>query len=176
MEGMEFLSITQQFLVVTKYFKMYFKNRLKPYGLNTAEAMVLLVLMDGADKTHADILSAIHTGRNGLPDQAQVDRCQGMTQDEVITDLHYDKGVMTRTMKALEGMGYVRRSVNPKDSRSYLFNVTEKARDLQPEFMEILSTWNDLLLEGVTHQAESRAALDRITENAKKYFEETHTL
>lgn len=176
MEGMAFMSITRQFMVVTKYFKLYYKNQLKPYGLNIAEAMVLLALMDGMDKTHGDILAAIHDGRGGMPDQAQMDRCSGMTQEEVIGDLHYDKGVMTRTMKALEGKGYVTRSANPADSRSYLFNATEKARLLQPKLLAILQAWNDLLLNGVAHQAEGRAALDQITENAKKYFEESHDL
>lgn len=74
------------------------------------------------------------------------------TQDQIIDELHYDRGVMTRTMKALEEKGFVVRSDNPDDSRSYIFSLTNKAFNFKPVLVGILQEWNACLLEGIDPQ------------------------
>ena len=85
--------IGRYIFIVDKYFRLYFKDSLKEYGMNSAEGLVLLVLF-GED---------------------------GMTQDQLIAELQYDKGVMARTMKSLEEKAYVKRERNPIDKRSSIF-------------------------------------------------------
>ena len=93
--------------IADKYFRIYLRNCLNPYGLNAAEGTVLLNMYE----KHSD------TSKNPL---------NGTTQEELIAGLHYDKGVMTRIMKSLEEKGYVLRSANPDDSRSYVLLLPER--------------------------------------------------
>ena len=123
--------------IAYKYFRIYLRDALKPYDLNTAEGMVLLSLYGKNGTTESQILDSIH-GNAGWH-----------TQDQIIGELHYDKGVMTRTMKALEEKEYVLRSDNPADSRSYIFSLTQKALDFKPILVDMLYTWNTYLLEGI---------------------------
>ena len=126
--------IGQNMMVVDKYFKIYLKNSLKKYDLNTAEGMVLLALYGHDGRTEEQILHDIHQDYDGK------------SQDQLIDELHYDKSVMTRTMQALEKKGYVIRGDNPKDSRSFIFNLTSKAIAFKDILIEILKEWNDTLL------------------------------
>ena len=91
-------SLGRNILVIDKYFRMYFKNSLKQYGLNTAEGLCLLSFYEE----------------------------DGRTQEQLIDMLHYDKGVMTRTMQSLEEKGMLSRMNHEEDSRSYLFYLTKK--------------------------------------------------
>lgn len=118
-------------MVIGKYFKLFFKNRLKQYDLNAAEGMVLLLLMEKEERPQNKTIEKIHK------------IIGGQTQDQIIDEIHYDKGVMTRTMKSLESKDYVERSVNSDDSRSYIFSLTKKADDLKPTLLNILKRWNN---------------------------------
>ena len=70
------------------------------------------------------------------------------TQNQLIDDLHYDKGVMTRTIQSLEQKGFVQRADNPLDSRSFLLNVTEQAVEFKPVLINILKRWHNFILLG----------------------------
>lgn len=124
-------------MVIDKYFKLYFRRMLKEYDLNSAEGMVLLALFGSDGLTEKQILTSIHSGTGA------------QTQEQIIRELHYDKGVLTRTMQALEEKEYVRRSKNPQDSRAYDFHLTEKAKDFRPKLMKILSQWHTHLVDGI---------------------------
>ena len=120
----KFATIGCNIIIIEKYFKLFLKGSLKHYELNTAEGMILLALY----------------GFNEQIEEANA------TQDQLIDELHYDKSVMTRSMKSLERKGYVLRKDNPKDSRSYIFNLTDKAFIFQQTLVEILKEWNDIIL------------------------------
>lgn len=140
--------------VVDKYFRIYLRNSLNPYGLNAAEGTVLLNMYD----KHSD------TSKNPL---------NGTTQEELIAGLHYDKGVMTRTMKSLEKKGYVMRSANPNDSRSYVFTLTGKGNSFKKIIVAILRGWADILFRGVDEASVTvlEKALDIMSENAVAFCE-----
>lgn len=141
--------------IIDKYFKMYLKKSLKKHDLNTAEGLVLLVFLKHNNKMSQDDLDEIHSSK------------EGKTQDEIISELHYDKGVMTRTMQSLEDKKYVTRKNNPEDSRSYIFELTEKAIHLRPELLKILSGWNSILLQGIDKELADliKSQLDKMVEN-----------
>jgi len=133
-------SIGRRIMIIDKYFKLFLKDSLKKYGLNSAEGLVLLVLY-GED---------------------------GKTQEQLIDELQFDKGVMTRTMKELEKKEYVTREKNALDNRSFLFFLTDKAVVFKETLIAILKEWNDIILQDIDgsllEQVDS--VLDIISENA----------
>lgn len=133
---MLYKEIGRNILIIDKYFKLYLKTSLKYHDLNTAEGMVLLTLYEHTGQTSAQVLQNIHHKNFST------------TQNQLIDDLHYDKGVMTRTIQSLDQKGFVQRADNPLDSRSFLLNVTNKALEFKPVLINILKRWNDFILLG----------------------------
>lgn len=124
-------------MVIDKYFKLYFRRMLKEYDLNSAEGMVLLALFGSDGLTEKQILTSIHSGTGA------------QTQEQIIRELHYDKGVLTRTMQSLEEKEYVSRCKNQQDNRAFDFHLTEKAKVFRPKLMMILSQWHLHLIDGI---------------------------
>ncbi len=140
--------------VIDKYFRIYFKNSLKPYGMNATEAMVLLALYARGGSIGGDVFREIHQ------------KCK--TQDQIISELQYDKAAMTRTMQSLERNGFVLRQSNPLDSRSFLFSATEKAERFKPVIVVVLRKWNDMLLRDVEQLDIAQAAVRQMAQNARQ--------
>lgn len=134
---LHYSTIGRSIMAIDKYFKMYFKSALIEHDLNVAEGMVLLALYGHDGQTTEGILRDIHN--------AEV----GTTQDQLVDELHYDKAAMTRTMQALEKKELVLRSDHPIDSRSYLFALTDRAKDFKCVLLGILRRWNDDVLQGL---------------------------
>lgn len=129
-------SIGLNILVIDKYFKIYLKKSLKEYNLNTSEGLVLLILYKQLETLDKNLIEIHNTEL-------------GKTQDQIIDELHYDKGVMTRAMKSLEEKNYVLRKDNPQDNRSYIFELTEEAICLKPHLLEILNKWHNIVLKDI---------------------------
>lgn len=138
--------IGQNIFVINKYFKMYFKNALKPYHLNTAEALVLLTLYDQLEITNAHLPA-------------------GFTQDKILSELHYHKSVLTRTMQSLESREFVLRGEHPSDNRCHLFTLTNKALEFMPTLIHILKVWNMTLLHDVKNQKMVEEAITQMMDN-----------
>jgi DNA-binding MarR family transcriptional regulator len=143
-------------MVIDKYFKLYFRRMLKEYDLNSAEGMVLLALFGSDGLTEKQILTTIHSGIGA------------QTQEQIIRELHYDKGVLTRTMQSLEEKKYVTRCKNLQDSRAYDFHLTDKAKEFRPKLISILSQWHARLIEGLDQKTLDilDKALETMTKNA----------
>ena len=120
----KFEHIGRNMMITDKYFKLYLRDALAPFDLNTAEGVVLLMMFHSAV-------------------------AKKNTQEDLIRRIHYDKGVMTRTMKELEKKGYVSREPHPTDSRSYLFSLTAAGETLKDPLFDILRRWNERLLAGI---------------------------
>lgn len=141
--------------IIDKYFKVYLKQSLKQYNLNSAEGLVLLVLYKYQGEVSANSLDDFHS--QGI----------GKTQDEIISELHYDKGVITRTMQSLEDKHYVIRKNNPLDNRSYIFELTKEGFLFKPTLMNILAQLNNMMLEGIDDEmvALLNSKLNQIVDN-----------
>ncbi len=152
-------TIGRNILIIDKYMKLYLKYALKPHDLNTAEGMVLLVLYGHDGLGQDEILTELHGQKE-----------RGKTQEQLIFSLHYDKGVMTRTMQALESKGYVRRQENSADGRSYIFFLTPKAESFKPTLLSVLRLWSESILQGINKDAVAliESALMQMAENAKR--------
>lgn len=138
--------IGQDIFIINKYFKLYFKHKLKQYGFNSAEALALLALYDQMDVTHAN-----------LP--------LGFTQEQILAELHYHKSVMTRTMQSLETKAFVKRGEHPTDNRCHLFTLSEQAIAFMPKLIAILQEWNMILLKDVKHLEIVEEEIKKMTEN-----------
>lgn len=56
----------------------------------------------------------------------------GLTQDEITKRLRLDKSVIAKTVTKLEERGFMVRTTNAKDKRTYDICPTEKAREVYP--------------------------------------------
>jgi DNA-binding MarR family transcriptional regulator len=72
----------------------------------------------------------------------------GVYQDEMAADLHFDKSSVTRAITALEKRGYVNRLVDPRIKRRNLITVTEAGLSLKDELIQILSQTTERLFAG----------------------------
>ena len=116
-------SITRSITTIEKHGKLILRDEIKPYGLNLAEGLVLV--------------SFFNNERDSI------------TQDKLIDELHFDKGVLTRTMQSLENQGYLKRQSNPNDKRSFIFSITEKSKNLINTLSPVIEKWQKVLLAGL---------------------------
>lgn len=137
-------SIGRNIWIIDKYFKAFIKQSLKAHDLNTAEAMVLLALFEVKAKDLA------------------------LNQEQLITTLHYDKGVMARTMKSLEGKSLVLRHSNPKDNRSSVFTIAPAGETHIPGVIMALKGWNEALLSGIEDLDLLTSMISKLASNAKQ--------
>ena len=148
--------IDRSSMIIEKYFKLYFRNSLKQYDLNTAEGLILLLMMEKEMTPQNNALDRMHQF------------IKGHTQDQMNDEIHYDKAVMTRTMQSLENKGYVERSINPTDRRSSVFSLTEKATAFKSTLTDILTQWNNGLQKGIDKETLEivNTALSQMANNA----------
>ncbi|MCQ2567969.1 MAG: MarR family winged helix-turn-helix transcriptional regulator [Mogibacterium sp.] len=129
----EFHSIGQSVFIAEKYFKQFFKEAVKPFGLNRAEAMTLMMLC--ADKS--------------------------------LAELHYDKGVLSRTLQCLEDKGYITRSASEADGRANDIKVTASAIEIGRSIDRIIVDWNNKVLSGIEDKELLKRMLCIMIENAR---------
>ena len=78
------------------------------YDLTAAQAVVILIVCDHGE----------------------------LTQDEVTKRLSLDKSAIAKTVTKLAELGFIERSTNPKDKRTFDIRPTEKARAAYPHVQE----------------------------------------
>ena len=123
-----------------RHAKSYFERELSKFGLGSGTHLFLTALF------HED----------------------GMNQQELSNNLHIDKATTTRAIKKLVDLGYVRREKDQIDNRAYKIFVTQKAKEIAPEIVEIRRLWTEILSYGFTEQEKETALnlLKRMSNNA----------
>jgi DNA-binding MarR family transcriptional regulator len=66
-----------------------------------------------------------------------------MTQIELCKQLGLDKSTVAKLLNRMENNGLVTKTINPRDTRSFLVFPTAKAVGLLPETQKLLSGWAD---------------------------------
>ena len=61
---------------------------------------------------------------------------EALTQDEITKRLSLDKSVIAKTVSKLVDAGFLRRSVNPKDRRTYDIRPTDRSWEVYPLIKE----------------------------------------
>jgi Transcriptional regulators len=103
-----------------------------------------------------------------------LNRNEGISQNEISRELSVDKAMSARTIKKLIELGYIRKEENEEDIRAYRLYITDKAKSIIPELIEILNEWTDILVQGNDKEKieSSLEFLENVLENGKKYKRE----
>lgn len=83
---------------------IWLNNGCAQYSLTAAQAVVILIICD----------------------------FEVLTQDEITKRLALDKSVIAKTVTKLEELGFLIRTTNPKDKRTYDIRPTEKSWNVYP--------------------------------------------
>lgn len=145
--------IGMNIMISEKYFKQFLRDTLEPYGLNAVEGLVLhMMKMKNSENTET--------------------RLYGNTQEEIVREIHYDKGVIARTMKSLEDKELVVRNPHPSDSRCFLFVMTDKGEEIHETVMNVLSDWNSALLDNLSSEETEAVSslMEKVSQNALKFY------
>lgn len=97
----------------------------------------------------------------------EIIRHPGVNQDQLTTDLRFDKATTARSVKQLEASGYIERIVDKNDRRAYQLFPTKKAIEFFPTLKEILQAANQTLTRNLTLEEE-----EQLSKLLKKMVEE----
>ncbi len=147
--------IVQSIFEIDKHTKLFLRNKLKPYELNLADGLILMCYY-GRNK-YCSIGCDMNDSRENTK-----------TQDQIVGQLHFDKSVTARAMQNLEQNGYLIRTDNPEDKRSYLFTLTEKGHAFELTLNNIIKDCYELLIQGIDQATLEiiKTGLHTISENA----------
>ena len=74
----------------------------------------------------------------------------GISQEEIAKRIHVNKSNVTRNIISLEESGFVYRSENPNDKRSFIVNPTIKAYEIKDKILSYLRLWDSKLTEDLS--------------------------
>lgn len=96
----------------------------------------------------------------------------GISQDTLSELLSIDKGTTAKAVKKLQDEGYILREVDSVDRRAYKLYTTEKALQVKPYILEVLSNCNDILSIDFTKEEKELALklLKKMSENAVSFL------
>jgi len=80
---------------------------------------------------------------------AALQKCDGITQDELSALISVDKSATARTVKSLEEKGYVTRVQDEQDKRQNRVFLTDAARECWPNVQRELMRFNELLTQNI---------------------------
>ncbi|MBV7273235.1 MarR family winged helix-turn-helix transcriptional regulator [Clostridium thailandense] len=100
-----------------------------------------------------------------------LNRMGGISQNEISRELSVDKAMSARTIKKLIELGYIEKKENKEDIRAYKLYITEKAKEIIPEILEIIEEWIEILVQGNEKEKieASIEFLENVLENGKKF-------
>ena len=122
-------SIGYLLAVLYRYGNMYLDKRLAPLKIGAAQAKVLLMLYKN----------------------------ESLTQVELSQILRLDRGNVTRSIKKLENISYIKRIKDAKDNRVYHIILTPEGKKIKTQLCNIFLDWSNILLKDFSE--EERALL-----------------
>ncbi|MBR0442859.1 MAG: MarR family transcriptional regulator [Clostridia bacterium] len=93
-----------------------------------------------------------------------------LSQEGLSQQLGVNGSNVTRQLGALERLGYISRRRNPEDGRQWLVEPTDRAYDLLPRMVEIMSDVQERLTRGMSYEEQELLSelLDRLSKNAAR--------
>jgi DNA-binding MarR family transcriptional regulator len=91
----------------------------------------------------------------------------GISQEQVAQNFHLDKATVSKNVKRLMRLGYLKKTVNPKDLREYQLSATQKAKTLSPQLEGILKDINKLMVNDVSKEEQDKLIemLEKVLKN-----------
>ncbi|MFO7815645.1 MAG: MarR family transcriptional regulator [Halanaerobiales bacterium] len=77
---------------------------------------------------------------------------EGINQHKLCKEYNLNKAGVGRIIKKLEAKNLVKRKPDPKDKRKKMIFLTEKAKSLKPEFIELLETVEAKIKNNLTEE------------------------
>lgn len=96
---------------------------------------------------------------------------EGANQNQISKDLNIDKAMVTRAVKKLIEIGYLRKEENSEDSRANRLFLTDLGKEVVPLVRAEMLHWNDMITKDLQEKEEERLLdlLSNVLENAKRY-------
>ena len=85
-------------------------------------------------------------------------RHPGMSQDTICSTFYIEKCTVSKRVKQLETLGYIRREVDENDRRQNKLFLTEKGEEMVPVIISCLDEWSSKIADGIS-QEEREAVL-----------------
>ncbi|MDY9922761.1 MarR family winged helix-turn-helix transcriptional regulator [Methanobacterium sp.] len=114
---------------------------------NDLDDVPLVVFISIIHRTHMIYLNHEIKGLEISAGQIQyimgLSKKDGITQDDLASLYHIDKGSVARALKKLEDNKLICRKINPENRRKYLIYLTEKGRNIVPKIHRIYTQWEN---------------------------------
>lgn len=96
-----------------------------------------------------------------------------MSMQELSKSVNVDNGYTTRSISKLVDLGYVKKTANPKDSRSSIVQLTEKGELVSEEVKNVMLEWINIISKDVDKKELEtvNAVFDKFLLNAKNYLD-----
>lgn len=94
-----------------------------------------------------------------------LDLKDGVNQEYIRLLFDLDKATIAKTIKPLVREGYIDRTRDPGDKRSYIISLTDKGREIMPMLEQTIRAWADILTAGFTRD-EKRLVNDLLARTA----------
>ena len=96
----------------------------------------------------------------------------GQHQDQLSRNMQVDKSYTARAVAKLEKTGLVERRPDPEKHRIKRVFLTQKARDLEHDFFNVLKGWQNILIKGMDPKEFQiiLAGLDHMLENGQNHL------
>lgn len=104
--------------------KRFLGERLRPYGLTGVMHMFITFLH----------------------------RHPGMSQDNLCSTFYIEKCTVSKRVKQLETLGYIRREVDENDRRQNKLFLTPKGEELVPVIIQCLDEWSAKIADGISQE------------------------
>ncbi|MGL5435489.1 MAG: MarR family winged helix-turn-helix transcriptional regulator [Lachnospiraceae bacterium] len=110
---------------------------------------IITVLFRKSQSYLSVLLSKYNLTAAEQPFFAVLQKCDGVTQDELSALISVDKSATARTVKSLEEKGYVTRVQDEQDKRQNRVFLTEAARECWPDVQRELIRFNEFLTQNI---------------------------
>jgi len=97
---------------------------------------------------------------------------EGLSQEELSRKMRVDKSYTARALAKLEKAGMVERRPDPEEYRIKRVFLGRKAREIEPQFFQILKTWHKVLVKDIEsdHLAQLQTGLEHMIKNAEAWL------
>lgn len=90
----------------------------------------------------------LNLGNSTIPFLTYLYGRDGVHQDLLAKDLHFDKSSAARAVASLEKHGYLTKTIDPENRRRNIIKITEKALEAKDEVYQILKQTTEKLFKG----------------------------
>ena len=75
---------------------------------------------------------------------------EGISQDDLASHFHIDKGTVARALRKLEDNKYLFREIDPENRRRHLIYLTSKGKSTVPKIVDIDKEWGDSMRSNIS--------------------------